>query len=349
MKKFILTILVFGIFTITPAAIINQVIVSVGDIAITSYDIQQMQDFEGKLVPTRPTANEALEKLISMAALLVVAESSSEYYMSEAELRNNIAATTNNPSDPSSEQRKKLYEDHSEIYRMTLRADKVKRGMIFTDLNVKSEINTPISLQESQKFYNQNRALFKDAPYPKFDLIVFAVEISPKWSLSELTTVEEQMQQLANDLNTSSDYNKLRRKYSSLKFTSFSGRTGLFDPEILMTQKKIPNEVLGISHQPVLDLGPIKIPMKKNTGIFIPQPIPFQSTGISTYLTLKIIEIIEPTQLSFDESLPKIEEMIKFQRGEAAVQKSIKKRITDGQITLTPSSNAYNNVLKKFR
>ncbi|MGL5956141.1 MAG: hypothetical protein ACRC0X_05995 [Brevinema sp.] len=349
MKKVILTIMVFGLFTITPAAVINQIIVSVGDIAITSYDIQQMRDFEEKISQKRPTANDALEKLISMAALLVVAESYPEYYMDETELRKNINAMTNNPSDPNSEQRKKLYEDHSEVYRMTLRSDKVKRGMMFNDLKVKETINKPIPLRESQNFYNQNKALFKDSPFPKFDLIIFAVESSPKWTLSELSTIEEQMQKLANDLNTSSDYNALRRKYSSLKFTSFSGRTGLFTPDILILQKKIPDEVLGISLEPVLNLGPVSIPMKRNTGIFIPQPIPFRSTGISTYLTLKIIDIIEPTQLTFDEALPQIEEAIKFQRGEVAVQESIKKRMIDGQITLTPSSNAYNTVLRKFQ
>ncbi len=349
MKKIFLLVSIFIIATLTPATVVNQIIVSVGSIAITSFDIQQMRDFEAEIMGKRPSTDEALEKLISMSSLLIIAENYPEYYMDEAELRKTINSLTNNPSDPTSEQRKAVYEKYSEMYRMAIRSDKVKRGMMYTDIRVKETVNKPIPDSESRAFYNKNKSQFMDSPFPKFDLMIFAVESNPKWTLTELGTVEEQMQALAEDLNTSSDYNALRRKYSSLRFTSYSGRTGLFAPDVLILQKKIPDEILGISLESSLRLGATTIPIKRNTGIFIPQPIPFRSTGQPTYLSMKIMNIIQPTQLSFEEALPRIEEGIKYQRAEKAIEDSIKRRISEGEITLTPTSNSYNSVFRKFR
>ncbi len=349
MKKIFLLISIFALVTLPSATVVNQLVASVGSIAITSYDVQQMRDFEAEIMNKRPTANEALEKLISMSALLVIAENYSEYYMDEAELRKNINSLTNNPSDPTSEQRKIVYEKYSEMYRMAIRSDKVKRGMMYSDIRVKESINKPIPDREARDFYNKNKEMFMDSPYPKFDLMIFAVESNPKWTLSELGAVEDSMQELAKDLDSSSDYNALRRKYSSLRFTAYSGRTGLFAPDVLILQKKIPDEVLGISLQPSLNLGMVNIPIKKNTGIFIPQPIPFRSTGNPTYLTMKIMDIVQPSQLSFDEARPKIEEGIKYQRAESAIEDSIKRRIAEGEITLTPVGNNYKNVFNKFK
>ncbi len=349
MKKHFLFIFIFVLASVSSANVVNQLIVSVGNIAITSFDIQQMRDFEAAIMNKRPSANEALEKLISMSALLIVAENYSEYYMDEAELRKNINNLTNNSSDPNSKQRKEIYEKYSEMYRMAIRSDKVKRGMMYSDIRVKETINKPISPTEARTFYNQNKSMFMDSPFPKFDVIVFAVESNPRWSLSELSTVEENMQLLAKDLDNSSDFNALRRKYPSLKFTSYSGRTGLFAPDILILQKKIPDEVLGIASQTSLNLGMTTINISKNKGIFIPQPIPFRSTGKPTYLTMKIMEIIQPSQLSLEEAMPRVEEGIKYQRAEKAIEDSIKRRISEGEITLTPSGNSYSSVLNKFK
>ena len=349
-KKNIKFIILLGTISInTPAAVMNQIVVSVGSIAITSVDITRMREFDAIISQQRPTANQALEKLITLSSLLVIAENNSEYYMDEVELRKQINTMTNNPSDPTSAQRKKLYDNYSDLYRMLIRSDKIKRQLMFGDVHIKAEINKPIALSESKAFYNNNKAVFKDSQFPKFNLIIFAVESSDKWSLSELSTVETKMQELAKDLDDSNNFNNLKKKYSSLRFTSFSGHTGLFTPDILILQKKIPDEILGIALQPSLNLGGAPIPITKNKGIFIPQPIPFRSTGVSTYLTIKILDVIQPSQLEFDAALPKVEEMIKFERAEKAIEKSIKKRITEGQITLTPSDNTYQNVFNKFK
>lgn len=348
MKKWCL-LLWMSIVSMPSAAIVNQLIASVGHIAITSYDIQQMREFQFKIAQKRPSAAEALELLITMSALLVLSEENTEYYMDEVELRKTINTMTNDPADPNSKQRKKIYEDHSEIYRMTMRADKAKRSMMFGDVKIKDKINRPISPKEAQQFYKKHKNQFKDSPFPKFDVIIFAVESSPRWTLAELSEVEEKMQNLAKDLDTSSDFNAMRKKYSSLKFTSYSGRTGLFTPDILIMQKKVPDEILGIALQPSLNLGPVNIPIKKNIGIYIPQPIPFRSTGVSTYLTMKIMNVVQPSQLNFEEALPKIEEAIKYQRGEKAVQETIKERIAAGQITLTPVGKSYTTVFRKFK
>ncbi len=167
--------------------------------------------------------------------------------------------------------------------------------------------------------------------------------------MSELSDVETQMGEIAKELDKSSDYNAIRRKFPKLRFTSYSGNTGLFGPDVLILQKKIPEEILGISLEKTLQLGPTSIPIQRNKGIYIPIPIPMRASGISTYVTMKILKIEEPTQLSYTEALPKIEEAIKFQKAEAAINDSIKDRIKAGQITLTSQGKGYDSVFKKFR
>ncbi len=347
MKKLIL--LLFAITATASAATVNQIVASVGKIAITSYDVQQLRDFDQKVTGKRPSANDALERLISMAALLSLSENNPDYYMDEIELRKTINSITNNPTDPTTEQRKKIYEEHSEIYRMAIRADKVKRGMMYLDLQVKQKLGDSIPAKESRDFYNKNKAAFKDSPFPKFDLIIFAVESDPKWSLSELADVETQMEEIAKCLDKSSDFNAIRRKFPKLRLTRYSGKTGLFGPDVLILQKRIPEEVLGISLEKSIQLGPVSIPIIKNKGIYIPSPIPLQSTGAPTYLTLKILRIDEPKQLTYEEALPQIEEILRMQKAEVAINDAIKERIKSGQITLNSLSKGYDSVFRKFK
>lgn len=347
-KNYLLVVFFLLIPFVVQTAVINQIIASVGNIAITSFDIQQMRSFEEKISQKRPSSSEALTKLINMTSLLIIAEDSPEYYMDESELRKTINSMTNNPSDPNNEQRKQLYNTYSSLYRMMIRSDKVKRSLMFNNVNIKAEVNQPINVQESRNFYNKNKQQFKDSPFPKFDLTIFAVEASPRWSLSELTEVEEQMAQLAKALDTSNDFDALKKQFSSLRFTPYSGNTGLFTPDILILQKKIPDEILGIAMQNTLNLGTINIPIQKNKGIFIPQPIPFRNTGKSTYLTMKIIDLVQPKQLTFEQALLKVEELIRYQRAEKAVSKLIKERIEAGQITLTATDNSYRSVFREF-
>lgn len=326
-----------------------QTVATVGDIAITSYDIQQMRDFQQITTGKRPSANAALEQLIMMSSLLVLAENSPEYYMDEIEFRKTINNLTNNPSQPGAKQRADLYNKFPDIYGMNVKTDKVKRGMIFGDAHIKAAINTPITDKEKMNFYKQYKAELKDSPFPKMDLIIFAVEASSKLSLSQLSDIETQMANLATDLNTSSDFNAMRRKYSSLKFTKYSGRTGLFTPDILVQQKQIPEEILGLALQKSIPLGGEVIKIQPNKGIYIPQPIPLQSTGQATYLTFKILEIIAPRTLTYEEAVPKIEEAIRMQRAEVAIENYIRKQIQAGQITLTPTGNEYKSILQKFK
>ena len=348
MKKILLLTVLLATPLINQAAVVNKVVVSVGRMAITTYDIDRMRAFESEISPKKPSTTEALRKLINMSSLLVIAEDSPEYYMDEAELRKHINAMTNNPSDPNVEQRKALYEKYSDLYRMVIRSDKVKRGLSMTDPQVKVTVGQPISEKESFAFYKKNKKQFVDSPFPKFNLIIFAIESSPRWSLSELSEVEGKMAQLAVDLDTSSDYNALRKKYSSLRFTSYSGATGLFAPDVLILQKKIPDEILGIALEKNLNLGATSIPIKKNKGIFIPQPIPFRNTGKPTYLTMKILDVVQPIQLSYEEALVYIEERIRSDKAAKAVDDLIKQRIKDGQITLTPAEGSHDALFKEF-
>jgi len=347
MKKYLLLILFFP--NIISATIVNKVVASIGSIAITTYDIQMLRDFDAIATGERSTPNESLTKLITMSSLLVLSESSPEYYMDESELRKQINNITNNPSDPVSKQREELYKKFSSIYRMVLRSDKVKRGLMYSNIEIKNHISQPIPINESQSFYHKNKKQFKDSPFPKIDLIIFAVESSSKWGLSELESIEKQMAELAIDLDTSSDYRALKRKYSKLRFASYSGRTGLYTPDILILQKKVPDEIIGVSLQKVLNLGIHTITIQENKGIYIPQPIPFRSTGVPTYVTLKIMNIIQPKQLSFEASLPRIEEILRYQRAEKAIDKMIREQIKEGQLTLTPVDNKYQRVFRSFQ
>ncbi|MGL4561797.1 MAG: hypothetical protein ACRCV0_05880 [Brevinema sp.] len=327
----------------------NQIIVSVGDIAITSFDLKQMQGFDESISRQKISPENALKKLINTASLLVIADQYPEYYMDETELRKNINTLTNNSSDPSAKARRNVFIKYESIYRMFLRADKVRKGLIAGNIQIRNIMNQPIPPKEIKAFYNKNKAQLTDSPYPKLDLLLFAVETTPRLSLSDLEEIEKNLQSLANKLNSSSNEEQIRKEFGKkLKFTSYSGRTQLLTPDILILQKKIPDEVIGIALRDEIPLGPKTITITKNKGIYIPQPIPMQSTGKPTYIVLKILDIQEPQQLSLKDAEQKIEEIIRFQRGDQAIDDMIKTRIAEGQITLTPIDNQYNKIFKIF-
>ncbi|MGL4367448.1 MAG: hypothetical protein ACRCTQ_04115 [Brevinemataceae bacterium] len=347
MKKLLLVILFFPLTIYSQ--VVNEVIASVGDIAITSYDIQRMRDFDSVITGKKTSSEEALHKLITMSSLLIISEQKPEYYMDEAELRRLVKNITNNSTDPAQEQKIELYNKYPDLYRLLLRTDKVKRGLMYGDPFIKQETSAPIPPKEAEDFYRKNKSLFKDSPFPKLDLIIFAVESSPKWKLSELENVENKMQELARDLDASNNFNTLKRKYNSLRFTSYSGATGLFTPDILILQKKIPEEIIGVALQKSINLGVSVINIRKNKGIYIPQPIPFKSTGTPTYLTFKILNIVQPQQLTFEESGPRIEEILRYQRAEKLIDELIRKRISEGMITLMQNTSSYKSVFNQFK
>ncbi|MGL4393798.1 MAG: hypothetical protein ACRCS8_01025 [Brevinema sp.] len=326
----------------------NKIVTIVGDIAITTYDIDQMRGFEKLTTGSSMTSSAALTRLINMASLLTLAQSYPDYAMSEVELRKSINTLTNT-SDGSAKQRIEVLNKYESIYRMYLRADKVKKNLIGGNLQIRTAMNENLSENQMKAFYNQNKANFKDSPYPKLDLIVFGVEISPKWTLSDLENVESELARLAKTLDSSNNVSRIRRDFGkSLRFTAYSGRTELLSPEVLILQKKLPEEVIGIALRDEIPLGPNPIKIQRNKGIYIPQPIPMQSTGKPTYIVLKVLNIEQPQQLSFEDAKPRIEEILRYQKGEAAIDQMIKDRINQGQITLTPIDSSFNKVFRTF-
>lgn len=327
----------------------NKIVVSVGNIALTSYDIDQMKKFDSIISGQKVSSSEALTKLINMSALILIAMNQPEYYMDESELRKNINSITNNAADPTAKQRQEIYEQYPYIYRMFLRSDKVKKGLMAGNLQIRNEMNKPIPKNEVQKFYNENKNNLKDSPYPKLELVVFGTEVSPQADLAELENIELVMQQVAEKLNTTSDPSIIKKEFGKkVKFTSYSGRTKLLTPDILILQQKIPDEVIGIALRDSIPLGRTTLEIKKNKGIYIPQPIPIRSTQKSTYISLKILDIQEPKQLSFNEAKGKIEEILRYRKGEEAIEQIIKQRISEGQITLTPIDESYRKVFNTF-
>ncbi|MGL4388519.1 MAG: hypothetical protein ACRCTJ_03905, partial [Brevinema sp.] len=204
----------------------NKIIAIIGDTALTSFDINQMKGFELAISGNKISSEEALTKLINNASLLTFADNYPDYYMSEAELRKSINTLTNNPADPGAQERKNVLMKYENIYRLFLRADKVKKGLIGGNIHIRAEMNHPIPPNEIKDFYTKNKERFTDSPYPKLDLIIFAVETSPKWTLSDLEHTEDQLNKLSARLDSSSDTEKIRKEFSkTLKFTSYSGRT----------------------------------------------------------------------------------------------------------------------------
>ncbi|MGL5722400.1 MAG: hypothetical protein ACRCY4_08375 [Brevinema sp.] len=327
-----------------------QTILSVGNIPITTYDIDEMKQFlEATSGGRKSTTTEALEALLYQSSLVVIGADNPAYNMTESEFRRTLSYITNSSSQEGADQRREIYEKFPEIFRLAIRSDKTKRALMYGDPKVREVVNVPTSEKEKQDFYNKNKKDMKDSPFPKVNILVFATEISDRLTLSQLSELEEDMQKLGQDLNTSSDYNALRRKYNKIRFTRYSGETGLFTPDILILQKGLPEEVVGVALQKSLNLGITNIVVAKNRGIYIPIPVPLRTTKRSIYLSFKVLDIVEPKNLSYEEAAPRIDEILRTQRGEEAVRKLVAQRVRDGQVTLTLAEpGVYKSVIDKF-
>lgn len=311
-------------------------LLTVGDIPVTSYDVEQMRAFMEATGTPKPKAEDALETLMDNAALLTIAQGSADLAMNENEFRRVLNNITNATAQAGGEERQQIYQRFPEMFRMALRADKARRGLTFSDTKIRAMVNVPTSEADRKAYYNKNKNEMKDSIFPKFNLIVFAVEADDKMSLTEISRIEEDMQALADDLSRSSDGLALRKKYSRLKFTKYSGtETGLFTPDILVLQKKIPEEVIGASMQKTLPIGGRTITIAKNKGVFIPVPVPLRISQKPTYITFKLLDLVQPRMLSFEEASPRIDEILRQERGQQAVKELIRQRIREGQVTLT--------------
>ncbi|MGL5720854.1 MAG: hypothetical protein ACRCY4_00415 [Brevinema sp.] len=327
-----------------------QTILTVGNIPITTYDVEEMRQFlEATSGGRKSTTAESLEALLYQSSLVVIGADNPAYNMSESEFRRTLSYITNSSSQEGADQRREIYEKFPEIFRLAIRSDKTKRALMYGEPRIREVINVPTSEKEKRDFYNKNKKDMKDSPFPKLNVLVFATEVTDRFSLSQLNELEEDMQKLAQDLNTSSDYNALRRKYNKIRFTRYSGETGLFTPDILVLQKGLPEEIIGVALQKTLNLGVTNIPIVKNRGIYIPIPIPLRTTKRSIYLTFKVLDVVEPKELSYDEAAPRIDEILRSQRGEEAVRKLVAQRVRDGQVTLTLAEpGSYKPVIDKF-
>ena len=327
-----------------------QTILTVGNIPITTYDIDEMKQFlEATSGGRKVTPTEALEALLYQSSLVVIGTDNPTYNMTESEFRRTLSYITNSSSQEGADQRREIYEKFPEMFRLALRSDKTKRALMYGEPKVREVVNVPTSEKEKQDFYNKNKKDMKDSPFPKVNILVFATEISDKLSLSQLSELEEDMQKLAQDLNTSSDFNALRRKYSKIRLTKYSGETGLFTPDILILQKGLPEEVVGVALQKKLNLGATNITIAKNKGVYIPIPVPVRTAKKSIYLSFKVLDIVDPKELTYDEAAPRIDEMLRTQRGEEAVRKLVSQRVRDGQVTFTLAEpGAYKSVIDKF-
>ena len=327
-----------------------QTILTVGNIPITTYDIDEMKQFlEATSGGRKSTPADALEALLYQNSLVVIGVDNPAYNMTESEFRRTLAYITNSSSQEGADQRREIYEKFPEMFRLALRSDKTKRALMYGDTKVREIVNVPTSEKEKQDFYNKNKKDMKDSPFPKVNVLVFATEISDRLSLSQLSELEEDMKKLSQDLNTSSDFNALRRKYNKIRFTKYSGETGLFTPDILVLQKGLPEEIIGVALQKNLNLGATNIAIVKNKGVFIPIPVPLRTAKKSIYLSLKVLDIVDPKELSYEEAAPRIDEILRAQRGEEAVRKLVAQRVREGQVTITLAEpGVYKPVIDKF-
>ncbi|MGL5253856.1 MAG: hypothetical protein ACRC9L_02360 [Brevinema sp.] len=327
-----------------------QTILTVGSIPITTFDVEEMRKFlEATGGGRKPTSTDALEALLYQNSLVVLGLDNPTYNMTETEFRRTLSYITNSSAQEGAEQRRQIYEKFPEMFRLAVRSDKTKRALMYGEASIREVVNVPTSEKEKQDFYNKNKKDMKDSPFPKVNAIFFATEISDRLSLSQLSEIEEDMKSLGQALNTSSDFNALRRQFNKIRFTRYSGETGLFTPDILVLQKGLPEEVVGIALQKTLNLGVTNISVVKNRGIYIPIPIPIQSSKRSIYLSFKVLDIIEPRNLSYDEAAPRIDEILRTQRGEEAVRKLVARRVKEGQVPLTLAEpGVYKSVIDKF-
>ena len=348
MKKnvFLMLMLVFFV-SAGFAKIVNYVIARVGTYTITSYDLKKAVEFQK--VSGNQLANDsgALKELMFSYSVLSLAKQNKKIQINHNEVDTMIRSITNitNSKDPGAKFRLKLYRDYPDQYKLQLEKSQAVRALAFYDPDLKAQISSEPTEAELLAYYKKNKKMFVSTP--ELNLIVLAVEEPRAASLDQLVTLEKSIPKIGNYLKRTGSFEKTKRKFGKIHFTSYSGLTGLHSVYELI-QAGIPEAVVSIALRPSIQMGQKTITIRKGSVVAIPAPVPIRETGKRTYLVIKVLN----RKMSGIKPYAEAKEQVKYRYKEARavdlVKKYVAKQINEGNLEFTLIDNKYKGVRDAF-
>lgn len=316
------------------AKMVNWIVAGVGFYSVTDFDIRRMLEFQKASGDAEATEKSAFRNLLISYGLLTLAAQDQIIDVNNAEIEEYIASITNitNAADPSMQFRLKLYQQFPELFKLQVQREQVARALIFYNEELKSQASAEVPLSAISNFYKENKEQLLEPPM--LDIIVFACTAPQNSTLDDLANFEAALKKIAERLAWSDDADYILDKYRWMKFTSYSGRTGL-KPAYDLLQAGYPEEVLNI---PFMDRIPMPtggdIIVKVGKVITFPQPIPLRATGKPTYLIIKIIAKEDMGPMPFAEAAPMIEMRLRQEMMDNVVENYVLGRLVSGSLFL---------------
>ncbi len=321
---------------------------SIGKYAITSYDIDRMNDFllasSGR---TNDDTNAAFKELLLSYGLIYLADKDEKIMIQQQEIDNYINSITNvtNSDDPTAVYRQKIFNDYPDQFKLQIQRSQVVRALIFYYPDIKAKANEEVTEKEMRDFYEKNtNSLILP---PMVDLIVVSAQQPFNLSLDELGNFEKALSNITETLKKSDDIDSLLSRYKNINFESYSGRTGLKQPYDLL-RSGYPEEVLNIAFMEKIQINPKNIIIMKNGTVFGPQLVPFRKSAKNFFLIIKLIERDLPQVASFEKVRPLIEGKLKEDKAANFFHQYVTDKMKKGDIPVNIVNTNYQGAYDEF-
>jgi len=350
MRYILLSIVLFLGLSLTYGIVVNSIVATVGQYAITKQDVERMRDFIKESNPQSKTndLNSALkELLLSYSIITYVENNSNKIIYRQREMDNYLNTLTNNPNDSSSKSRLKLYNDYPEEFLLQIKKMQMIRSILFYDEFLKEKVESQVDTNEMLEYYKKNKQYFLEPP--KVDIIFISTPQPNNFTLDQMEELEKNLTSIANYLKKSDDVTNVMNKYQKIiPFSPLSGRTGLRQAYELYNEG-YPEEILmlSLSTEP-LPAGKDRTIRIKNGVVVGPELIKFRSNGQMNYVIFKLISRQLKQQMPFEKSIPFIENLLKEKRTSEVIQQALVEKINRGEITINIVDKSYIGAYDEF-
>jgi len=350
MKICLISILLFICsFSSLYSAKVNNVIVTIGNNAITSFDLSKTRDFyQVTGSDTSKDPNFAFKDLLFTYSLLYLSTKDSQLNIKQEEIDKFVDSITNiqNTKDNIAENRLKVYQMFPDQFKLLNKKNQIIRGMMFYYEDLKAKANEAVADNLVKDFYNKNKNRPPIMETPMLDFIVVAVVAPDNLGLSETEKFEENLKNIANQLKKSDDIDAILSQYKFIHFESYTGRCG-YKPTDALYQLGYPQEALSIALMDTIKLqtGPF---IMKEGSVFGPQAIVMQKTNKKTYLMVKLISRQPAKIRTLENAKPDIENILKQDRMYQIFQDYVVNKIKNGEINVILVDKNYEGAYNEF-
>ncbi|MCX7821063.1 MAG: hypothetical protein N2258_05240 [Brevinematales bacterium] len=326
LKNLLFLVLLVG--SISYAEPFNKVVASVGDFAITSYDVESMRKFMQVYSGNATNAKiEPFKELLYIYSLEQIVKDNKKIILPKDEIDKMIDKMTNLTKEDKTNQmlveRAKIVDQFPEELRLYLRKSQIIRTLLSVDTRLRDKANEKIDEKEITNFYNEHKSSLIEPP--SIDIVLVVCEQPSAASLDELERFEKTLEEIAKRLQKSNDISDLLEKNKKfIKFEPYSGRTGLKSVYELF-QAGYPEEMLAFA----LTTTPIPTAKGKlvvKPGFVLgPEKTKFKNSNKIIYFIFKLVD----RKVGANVPLEKVRNLIEAQLKEQKIMDSVKGYILD--------------------